>query len=120
MADCKLIRLREPPPPISLKVGDGDHAGERGATFDRQIRSKSERSGAPDAQLKPIANRWQIDREDKSTMLEVSEQLEHLKLAAEVAGLKVPRFTLPQDHDVVVNQMRFHYLAIAVAALVER
>jgi esterase len=43
-------------------------------------------------------------------MLEVSEQLEHLKLAAEVAGLEVPRFALPEDHDVVVNRMRFHYL----------
>ena len=43
-------------------------------------------------------------------MLEVSEQLEHLKLAAEVAGLEVPRFALPADHDVVVNRMRFHYL----------
>ncbi len=43
-------------------------------------------------------------------MLEASEQLEHLKLAAEVAGLEVPRLTLPEDHDVVVNRMRFHYL----------
>lgn len=43
-------------------------------------------------------------------MLEASEQLEHLKLAAGVAGLEVPRFILPQDHDVVVNRMRFHYL----------
>ena len=43
-------------------------------------------------------------------MLQASEQLEHLKLAAEVAGLEVPRFTLPEDHDVVVNRMRFHYL----------
>ena len=40
-------------------------------------------------------------------MLETSEKLEHLKLAAEVAGLEVPRFTLPEDHDVVVNRMRF-------------
>jgi len=43
-------------------------------------------------------------------MLQTSEQLEHLKLAAEVAGLEVGRFTLPEDHDVVVNRMRFHYL----------
>ncbi len=43
-------------------------------------------------------------------MLEASEQLEHLQLAAEAAGLEVPHFILPQDHDVVVNRMRFHYL----------
>jgi esterase len=43
-------------------------------------------------------------------MLESSEQLEHLKLAAEVAGLEVPHFTLPESHDIVVNRMRFHYL----------
>src|SRR6202049_3747042 len=43
-------------------------------------------------------------------MLEASEQLEHLKLAAQVAGLEVPRFILPEDHDIVVNRMRFHYL----------
>jgi pimeloyl-ACP methyl ester carboxylesterase len=43
-------------------------------------------------------------------MLEASEQLEHLKLAAEAAGLEVPRFTLPESHDAVINRMRFHYL----------
>lgn len=43
-------------------------------------------------------------------MLEATEQLEHLKLAAEVAGLEVPRFILPESHDVVIHRMRFHYL----------
>jgi esterase len=43
-------------------------------------------------------------------MLESFDQLEHLKAAAEVAGLEVPGFTLPEDHDVVVHRMRFHYL----------
>ncbi len=43
-------------------------------------------------------------------MLEASEQLEHLKLAAEVAGLEVPHFILPESHDVVIHRMRFHYL----------
>jgi esterase len=43
-------------------------------------------------------------------MLQESDQLEHLRLAAEVAGLEVPRFTLPLDHDIIVNRMRFHYL----------
>jgi esterase len=75
-------------------------AGERRSGFDKLINGG--RSGAPDVQ--------QINREDKRIMLEASEQLEHLKLAAEVAGLEVSRFTLPEDHDVVVNRMRFHYL----------
>src|SRR6185437_7213861 len=69
----------------------------------KQIKSNSRRFGA---RRTPNA----IYREDKNIMLQASEQLEHLKLAAEVAGLEVPRFTLPADHDVVVNRMRFHYL----------
>lgn len=43
-------------------------------------------------------------------MLTESEQFEHLKLAAEVAGLNVPELVLPESHHIVVHRMRFHYL----------
>jgi len=38
------------------------------------------------------------------------EQLEHLRLASDVAGLAVPEIVLPQSHQIVVGRMRFHYL----------
>lgn len=38
------------------------------------------------------------------------EQLEHLRNAAGIAGVTVPRFVVPDDHDVVLRRMRFHYL----------
>jgi esterase len=78
-------------------------AGGRSSGFDKE--NESEQQGDPAGRTLN-----QIDREDKRIMLEASEQLEHLKLAANVAGLEVPRFILPEDHDVVVNRMRFHYL----------
>ncbi len=43
-------------------------------------------------------------------MLTESEQIEHLKLAADVAGLKLPELILPESHHIVVHRMRFHYL----------
>jgi pimeloyl-ACP methyl ester carboxylesterase len=42
--------------------------------------------------------------------LSKEEQLEHLQLAAEVAGLKIDDFTLPGDHFITLNGLRFHYL----------
>ncbi len=38
------------------------------------------------------------------------EQLEHLKRAAQVAGLSLPAIALPQDRYVTLKGMRFHYL----------
>jgi hypothetical protein len=43
-------------------------------------------------------------------MLEVSERLEHLQLAAVVARLEVSPVTLLDEYEVVVNRMRLHYL----------
>jgi esterase len=43
-------------------------------------------------------------------VLNESEQIEHLKLSADMAGLKLPDITLPESHHVVIHRMRFHYL----------
>ena len=43
-------------------------------------------------------------------MLSEPEQIEHLKLAADVAGLQLPEVVLPESHHIVVHRMRFHYL----------
>jgi pimeloyl-ACP methyl ester carboxylesterase len=39
-----------------------------------------------------------------------SEQIEHLKLTADVAGLRVPEIILPESHHIVVHRIRLHYL----------
>jgi pimeloyl-ACP methyl ester carboxylesterase len=41
---------------------------------------------------------------------EVLDELEHLKLAASIAGVDVQRFVLPESRHVLVGNMRFHYL----------
>jgi esterase len=41
---------------------------------------------------------------------EVLDELEHLKLAASIAGVEGSRFTLPESRHVLVDNMRFHYL----------
>lgn len=43
-------------------------------------------------------------------MLDPAEQLEHLKLAAQVAGVDVAEIVLPEDRDVKVGNLRLHYL----------
>jgi len=43
-------------------------------------------------------------------VLDPAEQLEHLKLAAQVAGLDVPEVVLPEDRDITVGKLRLHYL----------
>ncbi|MGH8013996.1 MAG: alpha/beta fold hydrolase [Candidatus Binataceae bacterium] len=43
-------------------------------------------------------------------MLNTSEQLEHLKLSADYAGLKIPQFILPESRQTIIGRMRFHYL----------
>ena len=43
-------------------------------------------------------------------MLSDAEQLEHLGLTADHAGLKVPEIILPESHHIVIHRMRFHYL----------
>jgi esterase len=41
---------------------------------------------------------------------EVLDELEHLKLAAKIAGVDVSEFTLPESRHVILGIMRFHYL----------
>jgi esterase len=41
---------------------------------------------------------------------EVLDELEHLKLAAKIAGVQVSEFTLPDSRQVLLGGMRFHYL----------
>ncbi len=42
--------------------------------------------------------------------LAVAEQLEHLRTAAQVAGLEDVEISLPEDHHVVLDGMRLHYV----------
>jgi esterase len=39
-----------------------------------------------------------------------SEQIDHLKLSAQHAGLSLPEVALPESHHIVVGRMRLHYL----------
>jgi pimeloyl-ACP methyl ester carboxylesterase len=39
-----------------------------------------------------------------------NEQLQMLQTALEIAGLKPPAISLPEDHQVIIGSMRFHYL----------
>lgn len=43
-------------------------------------------------------------------MLEPAEQLEHLKMAVQVAGVQVSDIVLPEDRDLKVGNLRLHYL----------
>jgi esterase len=43
-------------------------------------------------------------------VLNTSEQLEHLRLSADYAGLEIPQLVLPESHQVIIGRMRFHYL----------
>ena len=42
--------------------------------------------------------------------VEAADQLAHLELAAEVAGLDLPEIVLPSDHQILLGGMRLHYL----------
>jgi pimeloyl-ACP methyl ester carboxylesterase len=42
--------------------------------------------------------------------LEPAEQLEHLKMAVQVAGVQVSDIVLPEDRDLKVGNLRLHYL----------
>jgi pimeloyl-ACP methyl ester carboxylesterase len=42
--------------------------------------------------------------------LSTAERLDHLRLGAEIAGVAVGELVLPEEHDVVVNGVRLHYL----------
>jgi esterase len=39
-----------------------------------------------------------------------AEQLEMLRIAVEIAGLDARKIDLPQDHQLIIGSMRFHYL----------
>jgi esterase len=43
-------------------------------------------------------------------MLAQAEALEHIRLAADVAGLDIDEPVVPDEHDVVANRQRLHYL----------
>jgi esterase len=43
-------------------------------------------------------------------VLSDTEQIEHLELATNLAGLKAPQIILPESHHIVIHRMRFHYL----------
>ncbi len=43
-------------------------------------------------------------------MLDAAEQLEHLKMAVQIAGVEVSEIVLPEDRDVRVGELRLHYL----------
>jgi esterase len=43
-------------------------------------------------------------------VLEPAEQLEHLKMAVQVAGVQVSDIVLPEDRDLKVGNLRLHYL----------
>ncbi|HEY2106051.1 MAG TPA: hypothetical protein VGH29_09720, partial [Candidatus Binataceae bacterium] len=43
-------------------------------------------------------------------MLDPTEQLEHLKMAVQVAGVDVSNIVLPEDRDLKVGNLRLHYL----------
>jgi esterase len=43
------------------------------------------------------------------------EQIEHLELTAQHAGLTLPETVLPKSHHIVIHGMRFHYLDWGVA-----
>lgn len=42
--------------------------------------------------------------------LEVADELDGLKLAAEVAGVEAAEFALPDHHQIILDGMRFHYV----------
>jgi esterase len=44
------------------------------------------------------------------TWLSTSEQLDHLRLAAKIAGIEVGPLVLPEERDVVVRGLKLHYL----------
>ncbi len=43
-------------------------------------------------------------------MIDAAEALEHLKLAVKVAGVEVSDVVLPEDREIKVGNLRFHYL----------
>src|SRR3954452_13087515 len=38
------------------------------------------------------------------------DALSHYALGAQIAGLELPALTLPDEHHVILREMRFHYL----------
>jgi hypothetical protein len=44
------------------------------------------------------------------TWLSTSEQLDHLRLAAEIAGIEVDQIVLPEERELVVRGLTLHYL----------
>ena len=50
-------------------------------------------------------------------MITATENTEHYRLAARLAGLQIGEFSLPVEHHVVLDGMRFHYLDWGTASL---
>jgi len=57
----------------------------------------------------PCDSNWDLPGKTEVTT-EVLGELEHLKLAASIAGVDVPGFILPESRHLLVGNMRFHYL----------
>jgi len=43
-------------------------------------------------------------------VLSETEQIEHLRLTADIAGLALPEIILPASHHIVIHRIRLHYL----------
>ena len=46
--------------------------------------------------------------------METAQEIEQLKLVAEISGLKPPQVVLPQAGDLIVEGFRLHYLDWAI------
>jgi esterase len=49
-------------------------------------------------------------KQGRGPAMSSAEEIAHHELAARIAGLEIPEFTAPDEHQVVLGQMRFHYL----------
>src|SRR5215468_5277424 len=45
-----------------------------------------------------------------SNALAPADELEHLRLAVELSGMKVPAVVLPESHDLMLGELRLHYV----------
>src|SRR5215472_17225117 len=62
-----------------------------------------------------LASRYLVDRvtagnQQEENIMDRSEQLQMFRTVLEIANLKPSAVTLPEDHQVIIGSMRFHYL----------